>query len=186
MKIKFDVEEKYLYARRSYEQIQGSEDAYRQDPAKYAGQPVAAWPITSQFDIIRDYNSTTGEETNKIIESTERPWNEREFIRVDWSQQPGHRLRRARRELLLRRRAPSRASATGRRTRPSRTRCTSSAPTTATPSSPRARPTTSTSPTSGGQPDRAAGLLRGERRQSCFTVPACFLRHSSTTAPRRS
>ena len=85
MKIKFDVQEKFLYARRSYEQIQGSEDAYQEDPAKYQGQPVAAWPITSQFDIIRDYNSTTGEETNKIIESQERAWNEREFIRVDWS-----------------------------------------------------------------------------------------------------
>ena len=85
MKIKFDVQEKFVYARRSYEQIQGSEDAYKEDPAKYEGQPVAAWPITSQFDIIRDYNSTTGEETNKIIESQERPWNEREFIRVDWS-----------------------------------------------------------------------------------------------------
>src|SRR4029453_3446647 len=36
--------------------------------------------------IIRDYNSTTGEQTNKIIESTERPWADREFIRVDWSQ----------------------------------------------------------------------------------------------------
>ncbi|MGZ3406625.1 MAG: zinc-dependent metalloprotease, partial [Polyangia bacterium] len=47
--------------------------------------PLAAWPIKSHFDIIRDYNSTTGEETNKIIESTERPWNEREFVRVDWS-----------------------------------------------------------------------------------------------------
>ena len=84
-KIKFDIQEETLFARRAYEQIQGSEDAYRQDPAKYAGQPLAAWPIKSQFDIIRDYNATTGEETNRIIESTERPWNEREFIRVDWS-----------------------------------------------------------------------------------------------------
>jgi len=85
MKVKFDIEENFLYARRAYEQVADSEDAYQQDPAKYAGQPLAAWPIKSQFDIIRDYNSTTGEETNKIIESQERPWNEREFIRVDWS-----------------------------------------------------------------------------------------------------
>src|SRR6476620_8372403 len=42
MKIKFDIEEEYLYARRAYEQIKGSEDAYTQDPAKYAGQPLAA------------------------------------------------------------------------------------------------------------------------------------------------
>ncbi len=85
MKIKFDIQEKTLYARRAYEQIVGSEDQYTQDPAKYFGQPVAAWAISSQFDIIRDYNPTTGEELNKIIESTERPWNEREFVRVDWS-----------------------------------------------------------------------------------------------------
>ena len=85
MKVKFDIQENFLYARRAYEQIADSEDAYKQDPAKYQGQPVAAWPIKSHFDIIRDYNSTTGEETNKIIESQERPWNEREFIRVDWS-----------------------------------------------------------------------------------------------------
>ena len=62
MKIKFDIQEGTLYARRAYEQIADSEDAYKQDPTKYAGQPVAAWPIKSQFDIIRDYNSTTGEE----------------------------------------------------------------------------------------------------------------------------
>lgn len=85
MKIKFDIEEGTLFARRAYEQIAGSEDAYTQSPAKYSGQPVAAWPIQSQFDIIRDYNATTGEETNRIIESTERPWQDREFIRVDWS-----------------------------------------------------------------------------------------------------
>jgi hypothetical protein len=85
MKIRFDAQEGTLFARRAYEQIEGSEDRYQQDPAKYAGQPVAAWPITSHFDIIRDYNATTGEETNRIIESTERAWNEREFFRVDWS-----------------------------------------------------------------------------------------------------
>jgi hypothetical protein len=86
MKIKFDVQQNTLFARRSYEQIVGSEDQFAQNQATYFGQPVAAWPISSQFDIIRDYNPTTGEELNKIIESQERPWNEREFIRVDWSQ----------------------------------------------------------------------------------------------------
>ena len=85
MKVRFDVQEDTIYARRAYEQIQGTEDVYQQSPEKYAGMPLAAWKISSQFDIIRDYNATTGEETNRIIESTERPWNEREFIRVDWS-----------------------------------------------------------------------------------------------------
>jgi hypothetical protein len=86
MKIKFDVEEGTLYARRAYEHVAGSEDSYAEDPASYFGQPLAAWRITSHFDIIRDFNPMTGEETNRIIESTERPWNEREFIRVDWSE----------------------------------------------------------------------------------------------------
>jgi Met-zincin len=86
MNIKFDIQEDYLYARRAYEQIEGSEDEFAKNPDKYVGQPLAAWKIQSHFDIIRDYNSTTGEQTNKIIESTERPWVDREFIRVDWSQ----------------------------------------------------------------------------------------------------
>jgi hypothetical protein len=86
MKIRFDVQEDFLYARRAFEQIQGSEDAFAADPEKYRGMPLAAWRIQSQFDVIRDFNSTTGEQTNRIIESMERPWNEREFIRVDWSQ----------------------------------------------------------------------------------------------------
>src|SRR5712692_10706611 len=71
MKIRFDIQEGFLYARRSYEQIQGSEDSASQNPTEYEGQPLAAWKIQSQFDIIRDYNPTTGEETNKIIESQE-------------------------------------------------------------------------------------------------------------------
>ena len=40
MKIKFDIEEGTLFARRAYEQIAGSEDAYTQDPSKFAGQPL--------------------------------------------------------------------------------------------------------------------------------------------------
>lgn len=84
MKIRFDVQENYLYATRAFEQIEGSEDAAEADRLGYKGQPLAAWRI-SHFDIIRDYNSTTGEQTNRIIESTERPWMQREFIRVDWS-----------------------------------------------------------------------------------------------------
>ncbi len=85
MKVRFDIQEDTIYARRAYEQIQGTEDVYQESPEKYAGMPLAAWHISSQFDIIRDYNATTGEETNRIIESTERPWNDREFVRIDWS-----------------------------------------------------------------------------------------------------
>ncbi len=86
IKIKFEIQENTLYARRAFEHIAGSEDLYKLSPQEYEGQPIAAWKIEKQFDIIREYNSTTGEETNKIIESEERPWTERQFLRVDWSE----------------------------------------------------------------------------------------------------
>ena len=77
----------------SFMQIAGSEDQFTQDPAKFYGQPLAAWAISSQFDIIRDYNPTTGEELNKIIESTERPWNERTLSGTTVSWCPGRTRR---------------------------------------------------------------------------------------------
>ena len=44
------------------------------------------FPILSHFDIKRDYNPATGEQTNVIIENTiDRPWHERDYVRVDWS-----------------------------------------------------------------------------------------------------
>ncbi len=52
----------------------------------YVGQPVAAYRIMSHFDVKRDYNSQTGEQSNVISENdSDRPWYEREYIRVDWS-----------------------------------------------------------------------------------------------------
>jgi hypothetical protein len=36
--------------------------------------------------VVREYNALTGEETNVISENTmDRPWYERDFIRVNWS-----------------------------------------------------------------------------------------------------
>lgn len=53
---------------------------------KYYGAPVVAFAISSHFDIARNYNPATGEQGNVISEnSSDRPWNQREFIRVDWS-----------------------------------------------------------------------------------------------------
>lgn len=53
---------------------------------KYYGAPVVAFAIKSHFDIARGYNPATGEQTNVVSEnSSDRPWNEREYIRVDWS-----------------------------------------------------------------------------------------------------
>lgn len=53
---------------------------------KFYGAPVVAFPITSHFDIQRGYNPSTGEQTNVISENaSDRPWNQREYIRVNWA-----------------------------------------------------------------------------------------------------
>ncbi|MBI4510437.1 MAG: hypothetical protein HY698_12440 [Deltaproteobacteria bacterium] len=84
-KITFEIREDVLIARRTYETFQGAEDEFREKKEGAVAQPIAAWRV-SHLDIIRDYNAATGEETNVIRESTERPWYERDFIRVDWSE----------------------------------------------------------------------------------------------------
>lgn len=47
---------------------------------------VLAFPIKSHYDIRYRYNSTTREDLNVIEENTDRPWNEREYMEVDWTQ----------------------------------------------------------------------------------------------------
>ena len=48
---------------------------------------VLVYKIQSHFDIKREYNPGTGEETNVISENEkDRPWNQRQYMRVDWSQ----------------------------------------------------------------------------------------------------
>src|SRR3954471_24519191 len=89
-KIRWDIQEDQLIARRSYEYVKGSEatetDNLTAPDGHYLGAPVAAFKIKKQFDIIREYNPSTGEEYDKLIESEERKWFARRFIRVDWSQ----------------------------------------------------------------------------------------------------
>jgi len=85
-RVRWRIEEGFLVAVRSYERFDGS-DPDRNADGNYEGEPVAAWPIISHFDVRREYNSTTGEETNVIVEnSSDRQWFERDYIRVDWSQ----------------------------------------------------------------------------------------------------
>ncbi len=45
---------------------------------------IASYPILGHLDIKREENDFK-EQTNKIIEDTKRDWNQREFMRVDWS-----------------------------------------------------------------------------------------------------
>ncbi len=63
---------------------QGNDKGYTKTPN---GTIVAAYKITSHFDIKRSYNPQTGEELNIVEENaSDRPWQQREYMRVDWSQ----------------------------------------------------------------------------------------------------
>jgi Met-zincin len=80
-RVKFEITENVLRAYRSYEKVGGTEGANH-------GQQtlVAAFPILKHFDIKRDYNPANGIESNLVIENDfDRPWWERDYIRVDWS-----------------------------------------------------------------------------------------------------
>ncbi|MEC9465944.1 MAG: zinc-dependent metalloprotease [Myxococcota bacterium] len=86
-RIRWEVSEDLLTAYRSYERVENSEIPSQLPGTQYQGAPIAAFRILSHFDVIRSYNDATGEQTNVIVENTtDRPWYQREFIRVDWSQ----------------------------------------------------------------------------------------------------
>lgn len=84
-RIKWVVQEDLLIGRLTYERIEGSDG---KGAGKHTddGIIVVAYPILSHFDIVRDYNRATGEESNVIVENqSDKPWYERSHFRVDWS-----------------------------------------------------------------------------------------------------
>ncbi|MEQ8460437.1 MAG: hypothetical protein RID81_27765 [Sandaracinaceae bacterium] len=89
-RIRWVIDENFLYAYRDYETVGDPTDPFAvrgDEDEDYLGQPVAAFAIESHFDIRRTYNSVTGEEQNVVVENTtDRHWYERQFMRVDWSQ----------------------------------------------------------------------------------------------------
>ncbi|MCA9564287.1 MAG: hypothetical protein KC561_12400, partial [Myxococcales bacterium] len=81
----FEPEEDQLVAYRAYEDIIGADALADPNGEVEHGSAQFAFPIQSHFDIQRQYNSSTGEQTNVISEnSSDRHWNEREYMRVDW------------------------------------------------------------------------------------------------------
>ncbi len=84
VRVRFEITEKMLLARLTYERVEDTDFAGARRVAD--GQIVAAYAIESHFDIALDYNPSTGERTNVVVENTtDRPWNERTYFRVDWS-----------------------------------------------------------------------------------------------------
>ncbi len=85
-KIRWEVTEDFLIARRTYEYIDGAEGEGIAG-ATETGAIVAMYRIEKHFDIRRAYNPVTGEEQNTLVENDfDRPWYDREFMRVDWSE----------------------------------------------------------------------------------------------------
>ena len=85
-RIRWEVQEALLVAYRSYPLVPGAESP--SSPEQFDGKdnPVAAYEILGHFDIIRDYNESTGEQSNVIREDeSDRLWWQREYMRVDWS-----------------------------------------------------------------------------------------------------
>ena len=105
-KIRWRLEENNLIACRADEIVVGSNSPGRTegdevaDPSKAEARaasdqgakfpcehPLAAFGI-KHFDILRQYNPATGEQSNVLSENTsDRHWYEREYIRVDWTDQ---------------------------------------------------------------------------------------------------
>ncbi|MBX3233016.1 MAG: hypothetical protein KIT84_12670 [Labilithrix sp.] len=105
VRIRWEITEHKIIGRLAYELItntdqKGTNGAPRGDeprsggaggkaPARPTtdGQIVAAFAIVKHFDVRRTYNESTGEENNVIDEiQSDRPWNQREYIRIDFSQ----------------------------------------------------------------------------------------------------
>ena len=84
-RIRWQITEDLLIARLAYERIDGSDGKGIGDKTM-EGVIVAAFDIEKHFDIVNAYNPTTGEKLNILEEnSSDRPWYQREFVRVDFS-----------------------------------------------------------------------------------------------------
>lgn len=83
--IKFDLQENTLFVRRDTALIKGA-DVKEKKGEDYQGEVIGAFAVLKHFDVKRAYNPTTGEELNILEENAiDRPWYEREYVRVDWS-----------------------------------------------------------------------------------------------------
>jgi len=84
-RMKWQITEDTLLGRLAYERIEGT-DGRGVGPATNDGTVVVAFRIEKHFDIVHAYNPTTGEKLNIIEENDrDRPWYQREYMRVDWS-----------------------------------------------------------------------------------------------------
>lgn len=97
-RVMFHFNENSLVARRMHEDVPGIDAPAQNIPAgshegftPEKGSPVVAFGI-NHFDVIRQYNTSTGEQSNVLVENTvDRPWFERDWVRLTWAD-PGSAL----------------------------------------------------------------------------------------------
>ncbi len=83
-RVRWEIQENYLIARQTYEHIQNSD--HNGTKRTNNGQVVAMFAIQDHFDVRREYNPQTGEELNIVGENkSDRPWYQRQYMRIDWS-----------------------------------------------------------------------------------------------------
>ncbi|MFB6351127.1 MAG: hypothetical protein ABEK29_04985 [Bradymonadaceae bacterium] len=84
-RVRWKITKDFLYAYSTTSLQEGLNKDQKAKDEKRLGA-VTVFPIKSHFDVQRQYNSSTGEPTNVIVENrSDRPWHEREYMRVDWS-----------------------------------------------------------------------------------------------------
>ncbi len=84
-RLKWVITEDLLIGRITYERVADT-DGKGDGPASTDGTIAVAFEITKHFDVTRSYNEATGEQRNIVEENdADRPWYEREYMRVDWS-----------------------------------------------------------------------------------------------------
>jgi hypothetical protein len=86
-RVRWDIRQDVVVAYRAYSRIDGADPDEAREGTSYTESPIAAYRVVSHFDLQRSYNASTGEQMNVIEENTsDRPWFERSYMRVDWSQ----------------------------------------------------------------------------------------------------
>jgi hypothetical protein len=86
-RVRFEITENQLIGWRDYAAAPGTEvDSLEGGDQVFKGQPVAIFAITDHFDLRKSYDTLSGEESNEILENRERPWYDREYIRVNWNE----------------------------------------------------------------------------------------------------
>ena len=85
-RVQFRVEEGALLGFTDYDLVEGSEEGnYEGSDIRDFGSPLITIPILQHFDITRSYDPSTLNPGNTVVPNMERPWFEREYVRLLWN-----------------------------------------------------------------------------------------------------